>query len=579
MGRKFKTMMGYVKLYGIVYNLLNTQELSKEKEDFKSNNIEVFKHNDIEFKKNIDGVLNSLDKAIKKLKDNIINLESEDIDKLQENKIKDLKKYKKHLSFYELQRKFFNNLKILQIVIKLIYFIFIERLTKNEFLTFVKSIEPNISIFYYNFIYFLYCRFFNLNSDYISSLSKNKKFIKNCVNNLLGFEILNICTHFNDDYFKISKFPSIFYNNNFASFLLEGNLDNTSWFNKKQIITEYENFLKDKNNISIILLQVHIMEMLKNLLVDFETNYERKVAHYTNYNVAKLLATNSTSLRLSSTDFMNDPTEGKILFQFLHLNEIDYDAHNKTFLSCFTFNHNSLNQFRLYGLENNIPCSGISIVYDKNFFFNLHSIYNDYFMEEDKDVIENLADYLKEGLKIPLFRCIYLDSFTGHFEIARRNRFTFYQEMQDKKTANEAWNAYIKKIKFIELQIQKKIQEIVNTLKIMKGKRNSLSVNELKYINKMLKPLSYLIKHFSFQEEQECRMIVLDKIENENVIMDKDNTSYSYIEYDQPTHRDIRNIYIGLASSYRMVELLKTIKLNNIEICPKTIISDNPYRI
>lgn len=47
MGRKFKTMMGYVKLYGIVYNLLNTQELSKEKEDFKSNNIEVFKHNDI----------------------------------------------------------------------------------------------------------------------------------------------------------------------------------------------------------------------------------------------------------------------------------------------------------------------------------------------------------------------------------------------------------------------------------------------------------------------------------------------------------------------------------------------------
>ena len=74
-------------------------------------------------------------------------------------------------------------------------------------------------------------------------------------------------------------------------------------------------------------------------------------------------------------------------------------------------------------------------------------------------------------------------------------------------------------------------------------------------------------------------MVVLDKIENDNVIMDKENTSYSYIEYDQPTHRDIKNIYIGLASSHKMVELLKTIKSKNIKKCPKTMISDNPYRI
>lgn len=308
-------------------------------------------------------------------------------------------------------------------------------------------------------------------------------------------------------------------------------------------------------------------------------SYERKVAHYTNYNVAKMLATNSTSLRLASTDYMNDPTEGKILFQFLHLNEIEFDAHNKTFLTCFTFNHNSLNQFRLYGLENKVPCSGVSLVYDNNFFFNLNSIVNDYFLEDDTEKSEIVTEYLKEGLKVPLFRCIYLDSFTGHFEIAKRNKFTFYQEKQDRQSGDNAWKIYISSMQSIEKQVEKSFKNILNTLSFIKGRRHNLSIDELRRINKIFKPISYLVKHFSFQEEQECRMVVLDKIENDNVIMDKENTSYSYIEYDQPTHRDIKNIYIGLASSHKMVELLKTIKSKNIKKCPKTMISDNPYRI
>jgi hypothetical protein len=318
--------------------------------------------------------------------------------------------------------------------------------------------------------------------------------------------------------------------------------------------------------------------MLKKLLVNFDSRHERKVAHYTNYNVAKLLATNETSLRLNSTDFMNDPTEGKILLQYMQLNEFEHNSHNKTFLACFTFNHNSLNQFRLYGLSDNVPCSGVSLVYGSNFFFNFESIINDYLMERS-DIGRSDSEYLHEGLKIPLFRCIYLDSFTGHFEVAKRNKFTFYQELQDRLSSSNAWDIYIKEMNGIEDEVGESFDRILASIKLMKAGNHNLSIDQLKNANKILKPICYLVKHFSFQEEQECRMIVIDKIDSEKVVMDINDNSRSFVEYDQPTHRDINNIYIGLASAMKMVDLLKTIKSKNNRNCPKTMISDNPYRI
>ena len=74
-------------------------------------------------------------------------------------------------------------------------------------------------------------------------------------------------------------------------------------------------------------------------------------------------------------------------------------------------------------------------------------------------------------------------------------------------------------------------------------------------------------------------MVVIDKIESDHVILDENDKTKSYIEYSQPTNRDIRNIYIGLASSYKMSDLLKKMKDSGVKKLPKTIISENPYRI
>lgn len=417
-----------------------------------------------------------------------------------------------------------------------------------------------------------YYFFFDENKDIYGG-----DFLTNCVEDLLGFEVLNICAHFNDDYFKIDDFYYFFYQYNFSYFLSntgEKKLDNKFILSQSKVVENYKKFIDMDDNIHILVLQTSTMKMLKNLLINFDEKYERKVAHYTNYQVSKLLVTNQTSLRLASTDYMNDPSEGKIFFKYLQLNEMEFDSHNKTFLTCFTLNHNSLNQFRLYGLEENLPCTGISLVYDSKFFFNLESFAGDFILSD-----ERAKESLKDGLKIPLFRCIYLDSFTGHFEVAKRNKFTFYQEMQDRDSANRAWSKYVELMNDVENQVDLSFKKIINTLSFIKGRRHNLSINELRAINKIFKPISFLVKHFSFQEEQECRMIVLEKIESDNVIMDEANKSYSYIEYDQPTDRDIKNIYIGLASSNRMVELLKIIKQVRKRDCPKTMVSDNPYRV
>ncbi|WP_109440989.1 hypothetical protein, partial [Acinetobacter haemolyticus] len=381
-----------------------------------------------------------------------------------------------------------------------------------------------------------------------------------------------VCTHFSEDYFKIDYFDDCFYGFNFSLFLSDdfSTIDSRSlfYYKSKRVQDRYLTFINTVK-LDILNLQIYVMIMLKRLLVGFSGQYERKVAHYTNYNVAKLLITNTTSLRLSSTDFMNDPSEGKIFLKFVHLNEVEYDSHNKIFLTCFTFNHNNLNQFRLYGLTENIPCTGISLVYKLDFFFNFNSVIEDYLLDSGR---------IEEGLKFPLFRCIYMDPLTGYFEVAKRNKFTFYQEFQDKVQSGEAWSKYLKEMDVVTEDVNDSIKNIIKTLENMKIGNHDLKVDDLKASNKIIRPISYLVKHFSFQEEQECRMIVMEKIESEYVVMDENDSTRSYVEYGQPSHRDIKNIYIGLASSNKMVEILKTIKSVNKKI-PKTMVSDNPYRV
>lgn len=518
-------------------------DIKNEKQSIKK---ELKEHKNDEFYKNIDFLYNEEEIGNKILK--------------KEN----------HLKFCGLQEKYFKNIRSIILLYRIMEIKLKNEINEEKFFNIINKIDFRSGIYFYNLGYYLYLK------NFYSKKFNDKNFIRKVLSDFLNDKVLNISTHFSDDYFKVYYFPDRFYEQNFTSILLNYN-ENLNNKVKVREDLDFVLFLKNIANIKMLDLQNHVIEMLTNLLVDFDSEYERKVAHYTNFTVAQLLGTNRTKFRLNSTDFMNDPSEGNILFEYLHLNKIEYDSHNKTFLSCFTFNHNSLNQFRLYGLQDNKPCTGVSLVYNSNFFFNTDTMIIDSIKDNNLDSV-NKEDF-KNGLKIPLFRCVYLDSFTGYFEVAKRNKFTFFQEIQDKSLSVKSWEDYMKKMIGIEEKVNNSMNYILIALNYIKGESHNLKVDDLKSANKIISPISFLFKHFAFQEEQECRMVVIDKIESDHVILDENDKTKSYIEYSQPTNRDIKNIYIGLASSYKMSDLLKKMKESGVKKLPKTIISENPYRI
>lgn len=316
----------------------------------------------------------------------------------------------------------------------------------------------------------------------------------------------------------------------------------------KYDIDKYFNLLKIQNLVFLILSKLCVMR----------NDQERKVAHYTTVDVGLKLSTNISHVRLNSVDFMNDPTEGKILKDFLNLKYINDDnIHINTFLTCFTFNHNSLNQFRLYGNTDDIECSGLSLVF-KNLFF----------AQGFEKATTSRVYY-----KLPIFRCIYLDFFSGYFEIARRNKFTFYQEYKDKDIAEKAWSKYIGKINKVETMVKKYFDEMKKVVELL-YRDNDLKVISL--INNTVNPLRFLIKHFAFQEEQECRMMRIESIEHSDVIFDVVNNK-SYIDYKLDVNEYLTNVYIGEKSKLNHTYLIKEISKKSVKI-PKIRISDNPFR-
>ncbi|WP_288677557.1 tetratricopeptide repeat protein [uncultured Aggregatibacter sp.] len=103
-------------------------------------------------------------------------------------------------------------------------------------------------------------------------------------------------------------------------------------------------------------------------------DFEKNIAHYTRPLIGFSLLNpteekSSSKFRLSTIKGVNDPTEGAILKDFLNYGKKTEDD-LITFISCFTFNHDSLNQFRLYGKEKGQEASGISLVFERDKFFN-----------------------------------------------------------------------------------------------------------------------------------------------------------------------------------------------------------------
>ena len=308
-----------------------------------------------------------------------------------------------------------------------------------------------------------------------------------------------------------------------------------------------------------------ITKILKNLQIFPE--FEPKVAHYSRSSTAfNLLKNNQPSnFRLSTIHGVNDPTEGTILGNYFQKQNIIYEnihaTNIATFISCFTFNHDSLNQFRLYGKEKGREATGVSLVFKKDFFDNQYShlgfITHLPFISscptkesgtpskpedrQDKSKIE----------KVSLYRCIYLDPETGYLTLSHRDKSTFHlQHKEDKIDAEEQWKKYSEKISEKEklvknylLSVKDSIQNILSTT-LKAGYSANQKEEILKTVRSILLPLQYLVKHIAFQEEQECRIMYITHIYDEKVHSDWEK-QWMYVEYEACVRDHIDKIWLS----------------------------------
>ena len=359
---------------------------------------------------------------------------------------------------------------------------------------------------------------------------------------------------------------------------------------------------EEKQRKGLVIQICHIRELTigiqKELLVKLKSNgfknkdglvFEREVAHYTKPEVLfNLLKNKPSDFRLNVIDFMNDPTENQILTDWLDINT-ENNNEIKTFLASFSFNHNSLNQFRLYGNENNIVGSSISLVFNKKFFgddikrsINPASI-NQFFNNTDLDLpIDDSAKSVVATMglnnsnensdpknseivaeknitssvgSLPLFRCLYFDPKNDYISIAKRNKYSFYLEHQSDSPENidAKWKAYLNLLKETEtetetekekekiIRIREKLKKIKEIIDFLKNPENSKNPEEIKLkeiieiIEKItnldqlialaLMPISCLVKHAAFEDEDECRMFYITNIADELIQAPKD---YAY---------------------------------------------------
>ena len=321
-------------------------------------------------------------------------------------------------------------------------------------------------------------------------------------------------------------------------------------------------------------------------------DFEKNIAHYTRPLIGFSLLNpteekSSSKFRLSTIKGVNDPTEGAILKDFLNYGKKTEDD-LITFISCFTFNHDSLNQFRLYGKEKGQEASGISLVFERDKFFNqevsaFNTLSHQNVSFKDEAFLDNkkIDGKQEESNKsnpllvstLPLYRCIYLESYSDdkpfYLQLAQREELTFYRE-DEKSKPSTRWKKYKKQIEQIEKNVKDKLTEI-------KEEISKLSLDEKirEILEKILLPLRYLVKHSAFKEEQECRIIYIANICDNKIQMNPEQ-GQMYVEYEPEVKKAIHKIYLSPGSEKYKDHFRK---LLNDEKGNMVMSSTNPFRV
>ncbi len=267
------------------------------------------------------------------------------------------------------------------------------------------------------------------------------------------------------------------------------------------------------------------------------------MAHYTSPHVCHMLfgiGGNETAspMRLGSSTYMNDPSEGRGLLDLLNQqdleleNKADGTSHN-AFFTCFSSRVNDLNQFRLYGKEGGVEASGCCLVFNKN---------GDWLKESDISIpfrgLSEMSGQSSDDLpiadfsgdeyeKLPLYQVAYI-AYKDEYIEDKKCGIWFPSQAEPKfgirlkPVGNEEWHQFrLEKLK-------EALEELIEFFK-----NNSAVSDDDK---EALEYIRYLFKDFAFRDEEEFRLLVIKPIDSEEIEYCGDTKSI-YIPY-----ADIRNL-------------------------------------
>ena len=251
----------------------------------------------------------------------------------------------------------------------------------------------------------------------------------------------------------------------------------------------------------------------------------------------------ASPMRISSSTYMNDPTEGEGLLDLLNLqdlelkNKADCPEYN-AFFACFSSRVNDLNQFRLYGKENGVEASGCCLVFNKDgnwlrepdvsFSFRSMAEKGDEYSRE-QPIEADISNADLEDANLPLYQVAYIacqDEYLAEDRCSiwlpkNKQKFGIHLEPVGK---NPGWHQLrIRKLK-------EALIELMGKLELM-GKSNDISDED----REALEYIRYLFKDFAFRDEEEFRLLKIEKIDS-NQIEYCETTQSIYLPYANARH-------------------------------------------
>ncbi len=316
------------------------------------------------------------------------------------------------------------------------------------------------------------------------------------------------------------------------------NKDWNSYFEKKKQEIQ-ESLFKGKTSqpqdaVSTVLAVLHITPI--------ELGFT-PMAHYTSPHVCHILfgiggSETASPMRLGSSTYMNDPSEGKALLDLL--NQQDLELENKTdgtshnaFFTCFSSRVNDLNQFRLYGKENSVEASGCCLVFNKNGDWLREADVSVPFRSLSKKSGKDSDDLPEDGFwndeyeKLPLYQVAYI-AYKDEYITEKKCGIWFLSQgktkfgIRLKPVGNEDWHQF---------RLGKLKEALEGLIGFFKDK-SAVSDED----KEALEYIRYLFKDFAFRDEEEFRLLVIKPINSEEIEY-CEKTQSVYIPY-----ADIRNL-------------------------------------